>query len=283
MIGKSTYCQRPWEMDDLSSRGEMMIQIKAMDESYIPPVCLHKGPINPAEHPDIRNVGQDHVPEHPWSDLMLQELTQRHGDMTCAPWQPANHEFHREMTTRFGTCQMLAWEAGHIIGILPFFPVSILQLIRPAWFNAESFDLPPEDLARSLMVRCLMTSRPYFGSADSSSRQFIGSNPSDTPQQAGARRGVGTQLVQGLIAWAREQGWKYLLANAHADIDYAYGMYGCGGKAFWEKSGFGVASSLRKPTPADQPQWQSIIETQAREKGLTLDQAWTWYSMRLAL
>lgn len=256
-----------------------MVQIKAMDEGYLPPTCLHSGPVDPMLKPDICMVGQDGVPAHPWTDEVLAELASKHGDLTCSPWKAANHEFYREMVQRHGTCQMLAWEDGRVVGMLPFFPVTVLQALKASWFVPGAFGIErPEEMAGGLMVRCVMSSRPYFGSSASSSRAFIGSNPNSTPVEAGARRGVGQKLVCGLIEWAREHGWKRILANAHADIDYAYGLYGCGGKAFWEKASFRVVRSERRPTP-EQEQWRAIVETQAKEKGMTVDEAWTWYNM----
>lgn len=256
-----------------------MIQIKAMDQSYLPPTCLHNGPIDPAAKPDVCMVGQDGVPAHPWADEVLTDLAAKHGDLTCSPWKAANHEFYREMTQRHGACQMLAWEDGRVVGMLPFFPVTVLSLLKPSWFAPEAFGIErPADMVGTLMVRCVMTSRPYFGGQGTASRAYIGNNPTSTPEEAGARRGVGRMLVSSLTEWAQEHGWKRILANAHADIDYAYGMYGCGGKAFWEKAGFRAVGSERRPTP-DNNQWRAIVETQAKEKGMTADEAWTWYQM----
>lgn len=258
-----------------------MLQIKPMDEHYLPPTCLHNGPIDPVVNPDVCMVGQEGVSAHPWTDEVLVELAAKHGDLTCSPWKAANHEFYREMTQRFKACQMLAWEEGHVVGTLPFFPVPILQLLKPAWFDLGKYGLEA-DQTQSLMVRCVMTARPYFGSLSTASREHLGTNPSNTPEESGARRGVGQKLVQGLIDWARAQGWKRILANAHADIDYAYGLYGSGGKAFWEKAGFRVVQSERRPTPESES-WRAIVETQAKERGISVDAAWTWYSMMIEI
>jgi hypothetical protein len=97
-------------------------------------------------------------------------------------------------------------------------------------------------------------------------------------KEAGARRGVGVKLVQGLIGWAREGDWKRIVTIAHADIDCFYGQLGGGGKAFWEKAGFVVADSFYV-RPGWSDDYIALAETQGREKGMAPKEVWTWYRM----
>ena len=73
----------------------------------------------------------------------------------------------------------------------------------------------------TLWVLCVMTARPYVVSASSpalAAAEPVGDGPDvvktasgqrrhRSAEDAGARRGVGLKLVEGLIAWAQEPGW----------------------------------------------------------------------------
>ena len=86
------------------------------------------------------------------------------------------------------------------------------------------------------------------------------------------------KLVEGLIAWAREQGWKRIVKVAHADLDIFYGQLGGGGKAFWLKAGFKVAGSFY-----NRPDWKKdfmdLVQAETAEKGIAEQEVWTWYRM----
>lgn len=110
-----------------------------------------------------------------------------------------------------------------------------------------------------------MTCRPYVSSEDA--------------KKANARKGIGLELVQRLIYWAREQGWKRIVKVAHCDLDWFYGIQGGGGKAFWEKAGFKVVGSFHKRAFDLPEQHKTIVKSQMVEKGMTEQEVWTWYRM----
>ena len=131
---------------------------------------------------------------------------------------------------------------------------------------------------RTLMVQCVMTSRPYGGPEAIINRK---GNRVPGMKEAGARRGVGLRLAQALLVWAGDHEWKRIVADAHADIDCMYGITGKGGLGFWRKAGFS-AIGTHYDEPPDEPwleEWRNGVESQAKSKGMTKKEAWTWHRM----
>jgi hypothetical protein len=62
--------------------------------------------------------------------------------------------------------------------------------------------------------------------------------------------------------------------QAHADLDYMYGIYGGGGKALWEKAGFKVIGTHYHDLPSDDF-GRAIVERQRKEKGMSQEEAQT--------
>jgi hypothetical protein len=256
-----------------------MIEIKPMDEDYIHVDCMHGGPVDPALSPTRGAIWQDapDLPAHPWSDETIVALSQEYKSISEGWRGDPAREFMREMIQRYGTCAMLAWEGGKVVGQLRFYPLSISQLLakaapdkQPCVAAALEFEADPGALG----VQCVMASRPYIGPEPdtSSGRNW------PSMAEAGARKGLGLRLVLALIAWAREHGWKRIVKRAHADLDCMYGQYGGGGKAFWEKAGFRVTGTKYQEWPHDDD-WKALVEAQAQQKGMTNREAWTSYYM----
>ena len=251
-----------------------MIEIRPMDESYIHIDCMHHGPVNPLLPPCKGDIWQDasDLPPHPWSDEQIVDLAKKYESVSEGWRGESSQEFMREMIQRYGSCAILAWEDGKIIGQLRFYPLQIAQLLAqacpekqpPPACSAMLFDSD----AKTLWTQCIMASRPY--------------ETSEAAKQAGARKGVGLKLALGLVSWAREHGWKRIVTRAHADLDCMYGQYGAGGKAFWEKVGFEVSDS-RYEEWAGPDEWKTLVETEAKEKGISTEDAWTWYQMACEL
>lgn len=61
-----------------------------------------------------------------------------------------------------------------------------------------------------------------------------------------------------------------------------YGQYGGGGKAFWEKAGFKVIGTRYDEWPKEDD-WKLIVESQAKVKGMSKEEMWTWYLMAYEL
>ncbi|MBN2583274.1 MAG: GNAT family N-acetyltransferase [Planctomycetes bacterium] len=273
-----------------------MIEIRPMNEQYIHVRCLHGGPVDPAACQAEMAKDAQPLPPHPWSDETILAVTAGGARVSEGYSGRAGQEFMREMIRRYGTCAMLAWEDGRVVGQLRFYPLTIGHLLA----KSRPKDLPgaPERFEADptvLYVQCVMTSRPYFAGRGSGSlglypaqggapdlvAEADGTKRYRTAEESGARRGVGQKLVRALVEWARDHGWKRIVVHAHADIDFMYGEYGIGGKAFWEKAGFRVTRS-HVDRPSDE-RWRTIVEAQAREKHMDLDEAWSWYEMECRL
>ena len=275
-----------------------MIEIKPMDESYIHIDCLHFGPVDPSSPPRREGLWQDapDLPPHPWSDEIIAKLAKKYRSISKGWVGDPGREFMREMIQRHGTCAMLAWEDGLVVGQLRFYPLSIAQLLAKADaekqhflvdFGVMNFDPDP----KILWVLCVMTCQPYVTSA---SQPILPPTPPieggpavssesgqphyRTSEEAGARKGIGQKLIQGLIDWARENGWKRIVKQAHADLDCMYGEYGGGGEAFWAKAGFEVIGSHYDEWP-NEDDWKVTVESQAAAKGMSTEDAWTWRHM----
>ena len=254
-----------------------MIEIKSMDEGDIHIDCMHHGPVDPASPPRrVEKEWQDapNLPAHPWSDETIVDLAKTYRRISEGWAGDPCREFMREMILRHGSCAMLAWEDGKIVGHLRFYPLTVAQLLVHA--SPENQGLLIEDGAtafepdpETLWVQCGMTCKPY--------------EKPEEAKKAGARKGVGLKLARALIAWAKEHGWKRIVKQAHSDLDCFYGTCGGGGKAFWEKAGFEVVGTLRPDKSFWGDYWTDIIERQRKEKGMTAEEVWTWYRMAYEL
>jgi GNAT superfamily N-acetyltransferase len=259
-----------------------MVEIKPMDESYILWDCLHDGPVDPGiPVPGGHDtwVYASDLPPHPWSDETIAQLAKEYQRLSEGGEGDASVEFMREMIQRYGTCAMLAWENEKVVGFLRFYPLSIAQLLVRAdsrkqhlvqETGAMAFEADPE----ALFVQCVMTARPFWGSE----RMEDGKgHTAPSMAEAGARKGLGLRLAAGLIPWAREHGWKRILKQAHPDLDYFYGQFGGGGKAFWTKAGFKVIGTLEHERYGYY--LMDVIESQRKAKGMSKDEVWTWFLM----
>jgi hypothetical protein len=104
----------------------------------------------------------------------------------------------------YGSCAMLAWEDGKVVGQLRFYPLKIMRLLKSAAGEADAFwsALPDDSVPGTLEVRCVMTTRPFKASAQSKSlsigepgntpdlvTEASGSKRFRTAEEAGGRRG----------------------------------------------------------------------------------------------
>ena len=61
-----------------------------------------------------------------------------------------------------------------------------------------------------------------------------------------------------------------------------YGQYGGGGRAFWRKAGFKlIGSHYEEWTGPDE--WRKTVEREAKQKGMSVREAWSWYQMAYEL
>ncbi|HDY64643.1 MAG TPA: hypothetical protein ENH84_00215 [Phycisphaerae bacterium] len=110
------------------------VVIKPMDESYILIDCLHHGAVDPSLPPRRLGGWQDapELPPHPWSDETIGRLAKTYGSISDGWGGDPNREFMREMIRRYGSCAILAWEDGLVVGFLRFYPLAIAQLLGRA-------------------------------------------------------------------------------------------------------------------------------------------------------
>ena len=261
-----------------------MVEIKPMDEEFILPRCLHAGPIDTAAGEASESVESD-VPQHPWSDETMRDLVARHPDFgLCDAGGGWAREFMREMIRRYGTCALLAWEEGKVVGFIRFYAMEIARMVderragRAEPILDPTLACEPQDDAATLWVHCVMTSRPYTGTTVEVGPTSGGDAIFRTAEQAGARKGIGLRLARALIPWAREHGWKRVIKVAPCDLDFFYGIWGGGGKAFWEKVGFKVIGTIHRPQ-----EWSgadmATLRAQMADRGMTEDEVWTFYRM----
>lgn len=197
------------------------------------------------------------------------------------------------MIQRYGTCALLAWEGRKVVGFVRFYPMTVARLPAQRWKEGEGPEpnidprlaCEPEEDEGTLWVHCVMTSRPYTGAKKDVPPTSGGDRIYRTAEEAGGRRGVGLKLAKALIPWAREHGWKRIIKVAHPDLDWFYGIWGGGGKEFWEKAGFEVVGTIHaSPKWADDdPADTTILRAQAAEKGMTEEAIWTCYRMAYEL
>ena len=244
-----------------------MVEIVPMSEEYIHIHCLHHGPVDPKSPPVKGNVAVEGVnlPPHPWNDEDIIQVVKASGAEISHGWRgdPAK-EFMREMIHRYDSCAMLAWEEGKIVGQLRFYPRHIMNLLEKAGVHGP-IPWQSEEPEKTLHIHCVMTSMPYTNDIEGRAR--------------GARRGTGQQLVHALVVWAKERKWIRIEAEAHPDLDFLYGHWNSSGRRFWLKAGFKPASSWRKELSTYPVKMREILEREIAAKGMSTDEAETWYQM----
>lgn len=250
-----------------------MIDIRPMDESYIHAACLHGGPIDTGTWAPDWDIDSTELPTHPWRDQTIAQIASEHGNMILCDGAVAQ-ELMREMIQRYGTCALLAWDAATVVGHIQFYPMNIARLVEeghagrrdPSPILDSRLACEPQEDAGTLWVHCVMTSAPYA--------------TADEAGKLGARKGLGLRLARALTVWAKEHSWTRIVKVAHCDLDWFYGIQGGGGRGFWEKAGFQVASSFyREAWSFDEPA-RALVDAQMSERGMSERDIWTWYRMR---
>lgn len=261
------------------------VEIRPMGVDLVTNVCLHHGPLaacvlTPAEDEAV----DARLLAHPWPDSLIDELAPQLGqNLFCPPGRSAERrEFLREVTLRYGACAIQAWDGDLIVGVVRFFPSSLLLRLgqrsadlQTSWFWPA---VEADDPANTLFVLCVETGAATFQPG------LLVAPPAESTTVdpvAYQRRGIGSQLVTALIEWARAHGWARLQVGAGQDLEIVYGLVGTGGRTFWEKLGFQATREL-PPLPwntGDLP----VLSYQASRRRMDLDDAQRQWLMVLDL
>jgi len=219
--------------------------------------CLHGGPLEPE---DLDRDGPD--PAIEWPALRAR-----------------NVPLLRALTETYGACAVVAREGRRIVGTLRFYPRAVLSMAGSIGFCLQqpfpcgpgpdfpgtAFP-PPERLEdRTLAVHCLCAGRP--GAAGDPHR----------------RRGLGSRMVEALVAWARPRGWRAIEAVTHNDFDFLYDVSGAAGRSFWERLGFRVARSGIEPELRKEGEVLDALRREAAARGIAEDRIAEKFTMRLDL
>jgi len=228
---------------------ERVIDIRPMNDDFILWRCLHRGP---------------------------------HTAQTLEQWPPQETHWQgqrainvpllRRLIDTYGTCAMLAWDNGTVVGFLRFYPKAVcslpdaggmcMQQGHPAG-PAESLvaHLPTlEEIEdKTLSVHCFMTSTPL------------------------QRKGLATMMARALLEWARASGWTAIEAVAYEDLEVLYAVTGQAGEGFWRKLGFTVAAMKTEPVFLEESDFTQKMREEATAKGLDLETIANVYTMRLEL
>lgn len=261
-----------------------MVEIRPMGEDYILPRCLHDGPID-AAITQACETADLHLPPHPWSDETIRDLVAENPDFgLCDAGEGFPAEFMREMIQRYGTCALLAWEEQKVVGFIRFYP---MEVARPVGERARGQVEPildptlacgPAQDDAALWVHCVMTCPPYTGLVENPPPEVKADPNFRSAHDVGGRKGIGLRLAKALVPWARERGWKRIIKVAPCDLDVFYGIWGGGGRAFWEKAGFTSIGTIHKPQD-----WSGeildILRAQMSEKGMSESDVWTFHRM----
>ena len=249
-----------------------MVEIKPMDESFILWRCLHSGPLSKGTIDQWPEDQADNWGKH----------------------RATNVPLLKKLIEAYGSCAMIASDGDEIVGMLRFYPKVVTAMAKAGHMclgqshpagPAEDLvkeELPPlhEIADKTLEVHCIMTSRPYAG--EEATKVFSENYLSKA--EAGARKGIGLKLAKALVAWAREQGWKRIEVTTHPDLDIFYGITGSAGQSFWEQAGFEVV----QVRPMSKELWpgedaRALIESQAKDAGISSEQAWSFVDMACVL
>jgi len=225
--------------------------IEPMGEDFILWRCLHGGPLT-----------KQSIEEWPTPDTMGWESR-----------RAMNVPVLRQITKAYGACAILARDGDKVVGSLRFYPKALCSVggglclqgapSGPSDLLAAKGLPSQEQMAdKALRVHCMATGSPF---------------QADNPYQ---RKGIGSQMVRELIRWAARHGWDAIEAGAFEDLPILYEHAGGAGKRFWEKLGFRVVASERKPRREILGHLPAVMREQAVAQGLDPDIA-EMYTMRL--
>jgi GNAT superfamily N-acetyltransferase len=132
--------------------------------------------------------------------------------------QDAVETFLKAMIDKYGSCAVLVVDGESIVGVLWFYPDLVREQLGVGHAACIQEEHQVEALARldleslpsmeelpdtSLRIECMMVVREYDES---------------TVKTDYTGRGIGKRMVTTLVAWAKDHGWRRIIATAIPDI-----------------------------------------------------------------
>jgi hypothetical protein len=220
---------------------------------FLPWRCLHGGPLR-KETVDAWDPGS----AMPWAAL-----------------RQRNVPLLQKLIDVYGACAVAAMDGDQVVGQLRFYPKAVWQMAGNGMLCMQQFPpggpgedflsnhFPPQErlAEKTLVVHCLITC----------------SAPAENDYR---RKGIGTRLVQGLAAWAGQNGWEAIEATAYAELDILYQVTGQAGKEFWEKLGFRLVETGEEEGFFQAADLLRAMQAEAQAKGLAPASITQRYTMR---
>lgn len=119
--------------------------------------------------------------------------------------------FFREIRQKYGNCVLFAWDDGKIVGFLIFLPKTVARRLGLKTLHDD------ELTTKTMVYVCMQLVEEY------------------------RKRGMGTRLVESLIAWARNRGWRRIevhdVQKGDEDEDWRWKW----ALPKWHRTGFRIA------------------------------------------
>jgi len=168
----------------------------------------------------IRPMGADYL----MADQEPKGVEVAVGCRVCAKpeqWpNPMYVAYYGKLTAAYGACAILAWQDQTVVGFLPFVPAQcgidlpfcLHYVDEEGMADVKAFSpVPKDDMSpRALRTHCLSV------------------------KQAMRRKGLGSQMVRYLVAWARANEWQRIAGWAFEKSDFGW----LPDIVFWERCGF---------------------------------------------
>jgi GNAT superfamily N-acetyltransferase len=159
---------------------------------------------------EIRAMAEDYILDRcPLGEPLDPSATPRDDDPSYGERTRAiRRRFFRQVRDCYGNCTFLAWDEGKVVGFLIFLP-------KPVARKLGIYTLTTREMEGETLVYTCMQFAPAY-----------------------REQGLGTRLVEALIAWAGEHGWQHIEVNnlsiGAKDEDWRWGW----ALPKWQRLGF---------------------------------------------
>ncbi len=172
------------------------IDVRLMDESFIVYRKMYRPPLTP-DNIDKINPGD-------WGEHL--ERFKREG------WQQVIEEFFRKQIRVIGSCGVLAWDGGGVIGKMYFTTKELYNRFRNGGYYCVEHESMPR-IIQSISNEELMS---LLRSPSKTLRMIcFNVGHADTRYQG---KGIASTMIELLKEWAGKRGWSRLEALAYPDV-----------------------------------------------------------------